>query len=308
MANKLSLIVLGGSGKTVKQIHCSHFRFYGFLILFILCLAALGYGVYDYLRLHRIVAAKSAVEIQLEHQNQEVRHQREQIQKFASEINELKDRILKLNDFENQIRVIANIDHSEEQEGLFGIGGSTPDDLNPDVELTQSHTRLIKEMHKQIRALEHASTKKNDTISNLLGTMEEQKNMLAHTPAIRPAQGWISSQFGYRKSPFTDKREFHKGIDIANRKGTPIVAAADGVISHIGKKGSLGNIVVIDHGYGLVTRYAHIDKSSKKVGDVVKRGETIALMGNSGRSTGPHLHYEVRLNGVPVNPFKYILN
>ena len=308
MAHKLSFIVLGDSGKTVKQIHCSKCRFYGVIAVLAICLLAMGYGVFDYVGLYKTVAQKKNIETQLSQQNQEVEQQRLQLQKFAGEINQLKERILKLNQFEKQIRIIANIDQSGDHEGLFGIGGSTPEDLNPNLDVAQSHTQLIKKMHAQVGALENASVRQQSSMTDLLGSLEEQKNMLAHTPAIRPAQGWVSSRFGYRKSPFTDKREFHKGLDIANRKNTPIVASADGVVSFVGNKGTLGNMVVIDHGHGIVTRYSHLEKTVKKSGDRVKRGETIAMMGNSGRSTGPHLHYEVRLNGVPVDPAKYILN
>ncbi len=97
-------------------------------------------------------------------------------------------------------------------------------------------------------------------------------------------------------------------MDIANRKGTAILATANGIVSFAGKKGPMGNVVVIDHGHGMITRYAHLSEALKKQGDTVKRGDIIAQMGNSGRSTGPHLHYEVHLNGVPVNPVTYILN
>jgi murein DD-endopeptidase MepM/ murein hydrolase activator NlpD len=138
--------------------------------------------------------------------------------------------------------------------------------------------------------------------------LEGQRNLLASTPAIRPTSGWTTSRFGRRVSPFTGRKELHKGVDIANREGTVILATANGVVSYAGKKGAMGNIMVIDHGHGIVTRYAHLSKSLKKRGEKVKRGDIIAQMGNSGRSTGPHLHYEVHLNGVPVNPAKYILN
>ncbi|MCP4745390.1 MAG: M23 family metallopeptidase [Desulfobacteraceae bacterium] len=163
-------------------------------------------------------------------------------------------------------------------------------------------------MHFQVEQLDLAVHEKKVALSDLLETFEHQKNHLAHTPAIRPAKGWISSNFGYRRSPFTGKREFHKGLDIANKKGTVIVATADGVVSVVEKKGSFGLLLMIDHGFGITTRFAHIDKAVKAPGETVKRGELIAHMGNTGRSTGPHLHYEVRLNGVPVNPSKYIFN
>jgi murein DD-endopeptidase MepM/ murein hydrolase activator NlpD len=138
--------------------------------------------------------------------------------------------------------------------------------------------------------------------------LEEKRNLLASTPSILPTVGIISSGFGYRISPFTGKREMHKALDIATSKGSPIVATADGIITFAGSKGLLGNTVLIDHGHGISTRYAHCYKILKKRGDIVKRGDIIARVGNTGRSTGPHLHYEVRINNIQVNPEKYILD
>ncbi len=308
MAHKFSLIFLGGSGSTIKQIHYSRQKFFGLITLFIVATVALGYGVIDYVSLRRSLSDKSSIERDLGLQTEEVVHQREQIQKFAIEINELKNNLLRLNQFEERIRIIANINQPDNHDGLFGVGGSAPEDLNPDIELSQRHQRLIKDMHRQVGQLDQATANQQDDFESLLGKLEAQKNLLAHTPAIRPVRGWQTSGFGYRHSPFTGKKEFHKGLDIANRKGTNIVATADGVLSFVGSKGNLGKVVVIDHGHGIVTRYAHLDKVVQQRGARVKRGEVIAQMGNSGRSTGPHLHYEVRLNGVPVNPTKYILN
>jgi len=125
---------------------------------------------------------------------------------------------------------------------------------------------------------------------------------------LRPTNGWISSTFGYRVSPFTGRKEFHRGLDIATREGTPIIAPADGVVTYSDQKWLIGNMITIDHGYGMTTLYGHIKELLKNKGERVKRGQVIALVGNTGRSTGPHVHYEVRLNGVPVNPEKYILD
>ena len=308
MAHKVSFIVLGGSGKTIKQFHFSRNAFYGLSTALIIGALAIGYGIVDYACVQLNLSNKRGLEINLAQQTQEVFHQREQIQKFASEINDLKDQIALLNQFEQKIRIIANIDQPDKRDGLFGVGGSAPEDLNPKIELTQRHQNLIKDMHKQIGQLGNVSEDQQGHFKMLLGKLEEQKNLLAHTPAIRPARGWITSRFGYRKSPFTGKREFHRGIDIANQKGTPVVVTADGVVSFASQKGFLGNLIIVDHGHGILTRYGHLDKMMVKSGERVKRGQTVAKIGNSGRTTGPHLHYEVRLNGVPINPSKYILN
>jgi murein DD-endopeptidase MepM/ murein hydrolase activator NlpD len=163
-------------------------------------------------------------------------------------------------------------------------------------------------MHVEINEIDQVSHTQESSFTTLFSQLEGKRNLLAATPSIRPVKGWISSRFGHRESPFTGRREFHRGLDIANRSGTPIIAPADGLVTYAGRKGLMGKMVTIDHGFGMVTRYGHLKKILKKKGKRVKRGETIALMGNTGRSTGPHVHYEVRLNGVAVNPMNYFLN
>ena len=137
--------------------------------------------------------------------------------------------------------------------------------------------------------------------------MSEQKNILQATPIIKPAEGWFSSQYGYRRDPITKRRKMHSGLDIVAPRGTVIKAPADGKIKYAGRKGSYGNVVVISHGYGLETRFAHLSKILVKKGQSVNRYQTIGRMGNTGRSTGTHLHYEVRIKGVAVDPINYIL-
>ncbi|MEK7828495.1 MAG: M23 family metallopeptidase, partial [Deltaproteobacteria bacterium] len=114
--------------------------------------------------------------------------------------------------------------------------------------------------------------------------------------------------FGYRISPFTGLRQMHEGLDIANAVGTPVFAPADGIVSKVDRENGLGKTISINHGYGIVTRYGHFSDIYVHVGKRVKRGEKVAAVGNTGRSTGPHLHYEVLVNGINVNPEKYILN
>lgn len=308
MANQISFLVLGGSGKLIKQF--SFNRGWSAVILALLLTggAMLGYGVYDYIRLHRIAENKQNIEQALVRQTSQVAHQRKQIQTFAMEINSLKERLEMLDQLEKKIRIIASIDQPDTHEAVFGVGGSAPEDINTNVDLTQKHSVMLRQMHNQVNQLEGATEAKKESLTDLLNDLERQKNIMAHTPTIRPTEGYVSSTFGYRISPFTKKREFHKGLDIANRMGTPIVATADGVVMFAGSKGQLGNVIVIDHGHGIMTRFAHLEKALMKSGDRVKRGDLIAKMGSTGRSTGPHVHYEVHLNGVPVNPKKYIMN
>lgn len=126
-------------------------------------------------------------------------------------------------------------------------------------------------------------------------------------PSGRPIEeGWLSSRYGKRNDPFTGKQEFHKGLDFAGKEGSEVVAVGDGVVSWVGKRSGYGNMVEVTHGNGYVTRYGHNEKNLVKTGDTVKKGQQIALMGSTGRSTGPHVHFEVLRNGKTVNPAGYI--
>ena len=145
-------------------------------------------------------------------------------------------------------------------------------------------------------------------VLELWETLSERQALLNATPSIKPARGWFTSKFGYRIDPFTGRPAMHAGLDIAASPGTPVVAPANGVISYVGFEPGYGKIVVIDHGYGVKTRYAHNSQLFVEVGQKVKRYDPIAAVGNTGRSTGPHLHYEVRVHDVPVDPMNYVLS
>lgn len=146
-----------------------------------------------------------------------------------------------------------------------------------------------------------------DNILKLSNLIEEQEFLLQSTPAGSPVTGSISSRFDFRYSPFNGRLVFHEGIDIAAPHGSAVRSSAKGIVIFSGYKTGYGYLVTIDHGYGFVTRYAHNSKLLVREGDYVQRGEKIALVGSTGHSTGPHLHYEVLLNGVPVNPLNFML-
>jgi len=308
MAKKISFIILSNSGTTIKQIAVPVVLIAALAIGCILGAVFFGIAIHDYQTLRKSVAENRSMARTIQEQQEEIGQQRLQVQAFAHEINALKDHLVELGRFEEKIRIIANLDSDKGENSLFGVGGAAPDDLDPRLEIYQRHEGLMREMHRQVGELNTVSQRQESRFGSLLDKLEGQRNLLASTPAIRPAGGWLTSRFGSRISPFTGRKEFHKGVDIANRKGTDILATADGIVSFTGKKGAMGNVLVIDHGHGLLTRYAHLSEMLKKRGEAVKRGAVIARMGSSGRSTGPHLHYEVHLNGVPVNPAKYILN
>jgi murein DD-endopeptidase MepM/ murein hydrolase activator NlpD len=157
-----------------------------------------------------------------------------------------------------------------------------------------------------------------DELSRQLENREQQLNVLENMlmsrnlhqevfPAGRPiTKGWLSSKYGTRNDPFTGKPEFHKGVDLAGKEGSEIIGVAAGVVTWAGKRYGYGNLVEVNHGNGYVTRYGHAKEVLVKVGETVKKGQKIALMGNTGRSTGPHVHFEVWVDGRTVDPSKYI--
>ena len=312
MRKKISFVVLSNSGAPAKQMCASKASIRLVSVFILACLISVGYVVYDYFQLKQTMVHLQTRAVHLTNELGEIQSQRQQIQEFASEINSLKGHLLTLNNFEKKIRIIANIEKTDDSNNIFGVGGSIPEDLDARLPLMEKHNSLMRDMHEQIDELNRASIHQKGEFESLLKSLEDQQNLLASTPAIRPIsrgeKSWVTSSFGFRRSPFTGQREFHQGFDISTRKGTPILVTAEGVVTFAGKKGLLGNTIIIDHGHGMVTRYGHCSKFLKKRGEKVKRWEPIALVGNTGRSTGPHVHYEVRLNGIPVNPYKYILN
>ena len=312
MRKKISFVVLSNSGAPAKQICASKISICLVSVFLTACLIFSGYVIYDYFQLRKTTVHLKNRETQLTGELVEIQNQRKQIQEFAEEINSLKNKLVALNNFETKIRIIANIERTDESKNIFGVGGSVPEDLDARLPLVEKHNGLMRDMHEQIDELNFASVQQHSEFESLLKSLEDQQNLLASTPAIRPIprgeKCWVTSKFGFRQSPFTGQREFHQGYDISCREGTPIMATADGVVVFASRKGLLGNTIIIDHGHGMITRYGHCQKFLKKRGEKVKRWEPIALVGNTGRSTGPHVHYEVRLNGIPVNPFKYILN
>ncbi|MEO0148626.1 MAG: peptidoglycan DD-metalloendopeptidase family protein [candidate division WOR-3 bacterium] len=197
----------------------------------------------------------------------------------------------KLDDMYNRQRVLAsvlNVPLYDISSDNFAIGGQIRD---VDIDKITSYAKF-----------------QEDVLNQLEIKAKLTKEELKRIPSIPPIKGVFSSGFGIRKDPFTGGIEFHKGIDISAPTGTPIVATADGVVEYAGwNSEGYGNQVVIDHENGIKTRYAHMFKVLVKEGQRVKRGQVIGLVGSTGKSVAPHVHYEVYLNGNPVNPTRYIL-
>jgi murein DD-endopeptidase MepM/ murein hydrolase activator NlpD len=138
--------------------------------------------------------------------------------------------------------------------------------------------------------------------------VDKRNQLAAATPSIWPTHGWLSSSMGNRADPLTGEKDFHPGLDISADKGDPVYSTADGKVTHAASAGNYGNLVIVDHGYGLETRYGHLSTFKITLGQKVKRGDLLGLVGSTGRTTGPHLHYEVRAGGRILNPLQLLLN
>jgi len=247
--------------------------------------------------------------LELNRLREETQLQRSQIDFFCEKIGDLEKKIAGMREFDRRLRILANLEGSEEStRRFFGVGGPSPEDIRETLLLQRNEEELMKQMRRDLERLDEEATAEGNNLRELEGLLQNKRVQLTHTPSIWPTRGWFTSGFGYRISPFTGLRQMHEGVDISNRIGTPVIAPADGLVTNIGREWGFGKILVISHGFGFTTRYGHLDRINAKIGQRVKRGQKVAEMGSTGRSTGPHLHYEVRMNGVPVNPMKYVLN
>jgi len=237
-----------------------------------------------------------------------VQEEKAKIDSLSLALERLRTKMAKLQEFDHKLRIIADLPKIEETDESLGAGGTVIDAGAAMEAGLADFAERARGVQESIESLEQEAALQEDSFYDLIEFLEERKSVLLATPSIRPCRGWVTSGFGYRRDPFTGERELHRAVDIATRIGTPFVAAADGIVVSSEKDRVFGNIVEIDHGNGFVTRYGHTLANFVKKGDMVRRGQVIGTVGNTGRSTGPHLHYEIRLNGVAVNPDRYMLN
>lgn len=178
------------------------------------------------------------------------------------------------------------------------MGGATIASVTPGLASPEDTFGLLRDLLKGIEGR-----------LRLVSSDVERRNALAAaTPSIWPAKGWLTSRTGGRTDPITGEHDYHPGLDISADRGAPVYATADGVISHAASSGAYGNLVVIDHSYGLESRYGHLSAYRVQRGQQVKRGDLVGLVGATGRATGPHLHYEIRVNGRVLNPLTFLLS
>lgn len=296
--NKVTLIVMHSPKSPPKSISVTRRRLFfvaGFMMVF------LGFSVFSGLQTFTNVINRERFG-ELERENEVLKHQ----------IGQLKDKVTTLEydmaghaKFEEKIRVLADLDPIDEDVWEVGVGGpelSPPSELGlPFGEALSSINGSVDRLLRQIRLQRHS-------FDEILAELEKKNQELSGVPALRPVDGgYVSSTFGRRRDPFTGRINRHEGVDFSARKGSRVFATADGTVKFAGYDGAYGYTVEIEHGNGVVTRYSHNSKLSVTAGEKVTRGDVIAAVGSSGRSSGCHVHYEVKVNGAAQDPMKYIL-
>lgn len=299
LKNFYTLMIVPREKSSVKKIGLSTSLIHGTVLFFAVAVLFLMYFSYDYIHIKRDKA-------ELELLKKETIEQKAEIENLVTKIDNFASRMQELQQFDRKIRIMANLEKNRDKQQLLGIGGPIDDDDRLTSKLAAGDKDLIASMHSEIDKLNEQAGKQKGSFSELLNFLREQKSILAATPSIWPVGGWVTSEFGYRSSPFGGERELHKGIDVATRVGAKVLAPADGIVAEVGYHSDMGNEVHIDHGHGITTYYGHLSKCAVTQGAAVKRGDVIGYVGNTGRSTGPHLHYTIALHGVPVNPRKYL--
>lgn len=258
---------------------------------------------------HYVVVARDATENRsLRDENVKLKSELKSIRERLDHVNATIDRVER---FDQKLRAITLL--SDPQRNL--AMGPTEGDPNTQVpnsgenkfiRLTTSESP--KALSARLDKVSAEATRQEQSLQELQAYFQDQKSLLATTPSVWPVRGWVTSDFMTRADPFTAEKVMHAGLDIAGPHGKEIISPSDGTVVFAGLEGGYGNVLVIDHGYAVKTRYGHLASIKVKAGEHVKRGQLIATLGNTGRSTGPHLHYEVRVNGIPQNPRKFILD
>ena len=280
---------------------CRKLRFRGWLFaVLITALAAVVAGdifliryFYNYKRLERELAGAEKL----------AQDQNTQLVSLADKVKNLDEDLTRIRTFDARLRRMVNLD--QDPRDVAPAGGEDKD-FNTKYLPLYRQEMLTRKLHQYLSALRGQAGLELARQERLLSALAAKGPKLAAMPASWPVEGWISSGFGERISPFTGKKEFHKGLDIVAPVGTPVLAAGAGTVTFAGEADDGGVTVTIDHKGGITTSYGHLRDAAVTAGQTVERGQNIGHVGDLGQATGPHLHYEARQDGVPVDPARFI--
>ena len=232
--------------------------------------------------------------------------QNTQLLSMVGKVREVTADLTRVRQFDTKLRLMMNLD--SELTDVGNAGASPSEELGRNALPLHRQALAARRMYAFLRKLSDDVRLEEVVQQELLRVLRENRDSIASMPTVWPVEGFISSPFGVRSSNYSGRGEFHKGIDIRARPGTPIIAPAKGTVTFAGGDGAYGLSVELQHTRTITTKYGHMQRIIVREGQQVKRGELVGFVGSTGRSTGPHLHYEVKLNGIHVNPMRYILN
>lgn len=311
---RFTILVIPENATTTKQFTVKYSIVKTMIICSVLLLSIMGYFTYDYWQL-RFAKTK------LTHLISENEGLKGEARLLMKNLEEVKRSLNRVQDYSSKLSRLTNF-KVDQVSAKTGIGPLTPEEYQQVTKNNSSDSGnnsffplginmeqlIFKPVFKHLDQIGQQANQNALELQQLLSSLSQKKSLLSSIPSISPVNGWITSNFGPRISPFTGKKTMHKGIDVASATGTPIYAPADGVIIYSGRKSGYGNYIMIAHGYGIVTGYGHNSQNMVHPGQKVKRGDQIATVGTTGRSTGPHLHYEIIVNGKHSDPKKFILH
>jgi murein DD-endopeptidase MepM/ murein hydrolase activator NlpD len=220
---------------------------------------------------------------------------------LSSDYNELNKKVSELVANNNELRLAANLEPLENE---IGVGGAIFSESSPST--SNDFGNILAEINDYVEAISYKINFEIENHKQIETALLENNKMFDAIPAIRPAKGSYGDKFGMRNHPILKRKRMHNGLDILANTGEPVYATGDGRIHFSGRRGGMGKMIIIDHGFGYKTYYGHLSKSIVKRGKKIQRGDLIGYSGNSGLSTGPHLHYEVRHKGIALNPKNFI--
>ena len=283
-----TIFILPNAQARFRKFHVSR----GFLFtVAVLAVILLGLSVLSPHLLLRARAQGERVTL-LQAENQKLRQDNA---RFEASLSRIGDQVAAIESAAGRIAKVVGMDNLPFARPSGGASTSLPPDA--------TERAMLEE---ELTALRQRTDSLDDSISEIHAAVEARLRQLASTPSIRPVDGWFSDSYGWRNDPFDGTREFHRGLDIVVPHGTPVLAAADGLVTVAGRQAGYGKVVHLSHGSGLSTRYGHLSEILVRPGQRVKQGDVVGRVGSTGRSTGPHLHYEVLRAGRHVNPRKYL--
>jgi murein DD-endopeptidase MepM/ murein hydrolase activator NlpD len=304
----MQILITHGSLARTRVLHFNRWQLASALVVLTVVLTLLSGTIYHFVFLKAaregwpVVSQVMKLVVRDEFAQRD-RFMRQNLDAMAQKVGEMQAKLIKLEAMSERVSGLAGVKPEELQQikpAAATAGGGKGGPFIP------ASSPSLDQLQGWVGSVDEQADQHTDLFTMIESRLLEKRMQSMSVPNSRPVDGPIGSGFGFRSDPFSGRAALHTGLDFPADMGTPINAAAGGVVLVSEMHPQYGNIVQVDHGRGLVTRYAHASKVLVHAGDIVKRGQRIALVGTSGRSTGPHLHFEVLLDGVPQNPAKFL--